>query len=100
LLRCSKRSLARNSSPTAVCGSEWVRFGVPAPEPVPAEVYVKKGIPWLNLRTGPGKEHLDVGDLHPGRGPIRVVEKQGDWFKGEVWFHGDYVAQAGSGLRD
>jgi hypothetical protein len=72
----------------------YYRAPIPDPEPVSAEVYVKKGVPWLKLRTSPGIDHLDIGDLHHSRGPIRVVEKHGDWLKGEVWFHGDYVVPA------
>jgi len=65
----------------------------PAPAPMPHELYVKKGIGWLNLRTGPGANHTDIGDLHPGRGPLRVISKSGKWWEVAGWAHGDYLEE-------
>jgi|GEM_PF-5578155 len=69
----------------------------PEGQPLPSHVRVKPGVT-LNIRTGPGTNHPDVGDLHPAggrdRGTIEVVQKKGDWYQGLVWFSGRYVDPA------
>jgi hypothetical protein len=53
---------------------------------IPAAPYIEKGIPWV--------------DLWASRGPIPMAERQGEWFKGEVWSHSDYVVLVETGSSD
>ena len=63
----------------------------PEPEPLPAYATVVKGIGYLNLRAEPGILGADVGDLHPGGGPLEIIERDGDWYKVAGWAHGNYL---------
>lgn len=55
----------------------------------------------LNVRTGPGTDNPIIDTLPPGT-PVKIVGKQGDWFKilhkgREAWICGDYVWTPGEG---
>ena len=63
----------------------------PTPAPLPAYATVVTGIGYLNLRAEPGIMGADVGDLHPGGGPLEIIERDGDWYKVAGWAHGNYL---------
>ena len=68
----------------------------PTPPVVPIldkYVYVVPDIRWLNLRAEPDITATDVGDLHPGGGPLRVIGEKGDWWQVAAWAHKDYLEE-------
>lgn len=79
---------------------EWTTIEPPTPEPptpqpMPGQVRVVDGIGHLNLRSRPGviAPETDIGDLHPGKGPLDVVARQDDWYKVAGWAHKDWLAE-------
>jgi uncharacterized protein YgiM (DUF1202 family) len=77
-----------------VPGPNFQRQAIPPPmnAGTPA-VVVSKG---LNLRSGPGADYQDIGDLRRCD-RLDVIGEQGDWLEVEAfgvraWVHGDYVS--------
>jgi len=46
--------------------------------------------PFLNARSGPGKTHKDIGDMHPGA-ELNLERVEGRWGQVKVWICLDYV---------
>lgn len=64
----------------------------PPPEPV-RYWRVNPDIGYLNLRTVPRviNPTTDIGDLHPGGGPLEILEWDNEWAKVVGWCHGGYL---------
>jgi hypothetical protein len=71
------------------------------PPPPPAEYWrVRPDIDFLNLRTVPRAINptTDIGDLHPGAGPLEILEWDDTWAKVAGWVHGGYLVLADPGM--
>ncbi len=59
--------------------------------------YVSQAVPFLNIRSGPGKEFADIGDLYPNI-PVVGYDEKDNWVKidptAEKWVYKPYLRKA------